>query len=142
MPTIVQTQAQIIADWYAVVARALSDAATLPGHSTQERLALTQASSACSIQSSNLATRAAQVAFADAAQAFTDISDAASQAAAVAKKLSAEAKKTAELLKVAEGAVAFAKDALTGSYGSALSDLVALVGKPVTGQGAGDPLGG
>jgi hypothetical protein len=138
MPTIVQSQAQIIADWYAVIARALSDAATLPGHSTQERLALTQASSACSIQSSNLA----QVAFADAAQAFTDISDAASQAAAVAKKLSAEAKKTAELLKVAEGAVAFAKDALTGSYGSALSDLVALVGKPVTGQGAGDPLGG
>lgn len=141
MANITAAQAQTIADWYTVIAGAFTAAAELPGVPEATVLALTTKSDDCARQSSNLAAHAAQVAFADAATAFQDISDAASQAAAVAKKLSADATRTNDLLKIGAQVLTFADDALTAKYTAALSDLIALVGKPKPGQGAGDPLG-
>jgi hypothetical protein len=130
-----------IAQWYAVTARALSNASTLPGLSQQNVDALTQASNRLADQSSNLATKAAQVEFADAGKAFQDISDAASQASGATDKLANDVKQVNTLLNIAADLITFSSAVLTGNYGAALTNLVALVGRPTPGQGAQDPLG-
>jgi hypothetical protein len=134
-------QCLTIAHWYAVVARTLSDASTLPSLSQQNVDALTKASNDVAIQSSNLATTAVQVEFADAGKAFRDVSDAASQASGAANKLASDVTKINNLLEIAAKLIALSAAVLTGNYGNALTDLVALVGKPSPGQGAQDPLG-
>jgi hypothetical protein len=130
-----------IAHWYAVTARALSNASTLPGLSQQNVDALTKASNGLAEQSSNLATKAAQVEFADAGKAFQDISDAASQASGAADKLANDVKQVNTLLNIAADLITFSSAVLTGNYGAALTNLVALVGRPTPAQGAQDPLG-
>ena len=78
--------------------------------------------------------------FQDAGQAFQDISDAASQATKVANKLSNDATKLNNMLHIATKLVTFGTAVLRGNYGTALTDLIGLVGAPTTGQGAQDPL--
>jgi|GEM_PF-6830907 uncharacterized phage infection (PIP) family protein YhgE len=134
-------QCLTISHWYAVVARTLSNASTLPSLSQQNVDALTKASDDVAIQSSNLATKAVQVEFADAGKAFRDVSDAASQASEAANKLANDVTKINNLLEIAAKLIALSAAVLTGNYGNALTDLVALVGKPSPGQGAQDPLG-
>jgi hypothetical protein len=141
MQTMSALECLVIAHWYAVVARTLSNAATLPGLTPQQIGQLTKASNDIAVQSSNLATNAVQVQFADAGKAFADISDAASQASDVAAKLSGDARKINAVLDVATKLITFSTAVLTGNYGGALTSLVGLVGQPTPGQGAQDPLG-
>lgn len=141
MQTMSALEALTIAHWYALVARTLSNASTLPGLTQQQVDSLAKASNDVAGASSNLATKAIQVEFANAGKAFGDISDAASQASKVADRLAADARKVNDVLHVATSLLSFSTAVLTGNYGNALTALVTLVGQPAPGQGANDPLG-
>lgn len=129
-------EANAIAHWFNGFADALNAAAEQPQLSTDQVGRLTGFAEQLADAAANIATHYAQVQFSDADAAFRAISDAAAKACSTAQTLSADASKVASVLDIGAKMIALGAAVATGNYGSAVSDLVALVGKPVPGSGA------
>jgi methyl-accepting chemotaxis protein len=140
MQSLSPLEALTISHWYALIARALANASTLPDLTVQQNSDLTNLSENIAATSSNLATDALQVTFQDASKAFGEISDAASQAAKTAQQLALDASQVNTLLQIGAKVIALGAAVMTGNYGAAIGDLIGLVGNPIAGQGATDPL--
>jgi hypothetical protein len=136
MGSLTLAQANAIAHWFNRFANALNVEAEQPQLSTDQVGSLTGAAESLADAAANIATKYAQVEFADADSAFREISDAAAKACSTAETLSADANKIANVLDIGAKTIALATAMASGNYGGAVSDLVALVGKPVPGSGA------
>ncbi len=129
-------QANAIAHWFNRFAAALNVSAQQPQLSTDQVGQLTDAAESLADAAANVASKYAQVQFADAGAAFREISDAAAKACSTAQTLSADANKIAHVLDIGAKMIALGAAVTSGNYGAAVSDLVALVGKPIPGSGA------